>query len=552
MKLSAILTLALLASPYLLFIGGSANPSNLWAGITPPALFSTTNLYTTVTAAITSLTAMSATVTVASSSAIWTIVAPAVTAIAQANIANFNTLTQNLNTHNTFLSNCNNADSNYKRKYKYLNVTLTQMITNPTIPSMYNAILPSINQTNFLVANMTLLNTYFSGNLTQLGGLTFNLVNTSNFLFGQLSQINANMANSLSSDLSMYGAQLNQYMATQTPILNNAASMATSYTNNAVTLMANYPASVPIYLNQLLSAKSNSMNAVMASINSLTSTLTTLNNNYPSLFLANQTTLLSSVDSMVASSITALNNLMAGTATSSTSSYTFLLNQLYTANNYILAIQNNLPYMNAELLYSQRLLNWAFNKTQYDMINLLNYQMMWTTSIANLLTQFDNLIISENHFLNELSNPPAPNAFNLVTSTYIIGAWNSDIAANFPGGLTTDQASRLKVYSFLICPYSNNPTGGFTPTSSFRVSTLNSDTTYSFEAYMGYSVSTTAPNLGIMGYIAVSDPLASSTFLSINVEYVSTAVAGTTTGAGSSSSNTNLPTSFTPMFVPAF
>lgn len=537
MKIATLLTVVFMTAHPFLSLGGAAGPNNVMQGLTPPSLFNTTSTYTAITSANACLTALLASVSVNSTSAVYACVTSAVTAIANTDIANFNTLSASINGYNSLLSTVSNADSNYKKKYAALNVTLTQRIKFPVVPNLYNNIVPNITSVNVLVANMSATNGNISSNLTSLAGMSFNFVAQTNILFTNLSATNAQLANSLSTDLSFYANNLTQYLAQQIPLLNAAAAQVAVLVANVATLMVNYPASVPIYLNQILAAKVAYLNTVAASITTLIASLSAYNTDYPNNFSNNQTALLASVNTIVTANSTALNTLMGASATS----YSTILAAVYALNNRINAVLINLPFLNAELFYSQRLLTWAQTKVEYDITNLLNYQMVWSSSIFNLFTQFDNLIIGENHFYNELQNAPS-NSFALTTSTYNLGLWNADLNTNFPNGLSADQSARLTTYSFLIAPYNQN----FNAQAILRISSQNLDISYGFEAYLGWAIT----SQGIMGYVAVSDPLAASGLLSINVEY---AVPITGSFAVSQIATTNYgiatQTGFTPLFV---
>ena len=537
MKIATLFIVVFMTANPFLSLGGAAGTNNVMLGLTPPSLFSTTSTYTAITSANACLAALLASVSVTSTSAVYACVTPAVTAIANTDLANFNTLSASINGYNSLLSTVSNADSNYKKKYAALNVTLTQRIKFPVVPNLYNNIVPSITSVNVLVANMSATNGNISSNLTSLAGMSFNFVAQTNILFANLGATNAQLANSLSTDLSFYANNLTQYLAQQTPLLNAAAAQVAALVANVATLMVNYPASVPIYLNQILAAKVASLNTAAASITTLIASLSTYNAQYPNNFSNNQTDLLASVNTIVSANSAALNTLMSASATS----YSTILAAVYALNNQINAVLINLPYLNAELFYSQRLLNWAQTKVEYDITNLLNYQMVWSSSIYNLFTQFDNLIIGENHFYNELQNAPS-NSFALVTSTYNLGIWTADQNANFPNGLSADQSARLTTYSLLIAPYNQN----FNAQAILRISSQNLDISYGFEAYIGWAIT----NQGIMGYVAVSDPLAASGLLSINIEYA-TPITGSFAVSQIATTNYGIATQtgFTPMFV---
>ena len=538
MKIATLLTIVFFTTHPTLSLGGSAQPNNLMQGLTPSALFNTTATYIQITAANTCLTALLATVSVGSSTDVYNCVSTAVSFIASATLTNFNTLSAGINNYNSLLSSVSNADSTYKKKYNALNATLTQRIKVPVVPNLYNNIVPNINAVNLLVANMSVVDRFIAGNLTALAATSYNFVGLSNNLMAQLSGINANLANSLANDLSSYGNNLSTFLNTQTPLLNAAANQVSSSVTNAAQLMANYVLSVPNYLNQILNAKLANLNAVSTNITNLSTILLNFNTNYNQVFLLNQTALLGSFSNIVAGNISSLTNLMSNAA----SSYNTILSSVTTLNNQINAILINLPFLNAELFYSQRLLVWAISKTEYDITNLLNYQMVWSSSVSNLFTQFDNYIIAENHFLNELPGNLV-NGFNLISSTYNLGLWTLDSNANFPGTLTADQSSRCTTFSFLIAPFNN----GFTFSSNFSVSTQNLDISYSFEAYLGYTVTAN----GIMGYVAVSDALAASGLLSINIEWVSASI-GTSAVSAVGQFYGSAPTVFNPIFTTAF
>ena len=531
-----IASILILVSP-LYSIGGSAPANTLNSGNVPTIAYSVSAFNTTMQTAITCLTALVSSVTYTSTSSVWACSTPAVTAIANLYIANYQVINGGLNAYASLLSAVNIKDTNYRRNYTNFVNIITARVNKPVVIGMYNMLLPQIIQINQTAGNLTGINQFIGQNFTFLVQQNLTFVQNTSTLQSRISNQNAN--NSQQAVLSFLNSSivLTNNLLSQQQILNDQIAQTLQYSNNVNIWMNDYSLGAKLYLDFLLNDKINNMNKSVIKINNNRDALNSQADAYPHSMLNNTANIFNSWDSMLAANQTTINNAF----TNTTSNLQALLSSSYALNGQMQAIQLSTPFLQSELNYAQSLFNWGISKTEYDIVNLQNYMVFLTTQFANILQQFDSCIIAENHFYNQFTAAPT-NSFGLINAVYTLGTWTTDLAANFPGGLTSDQALRVSVYSYLI-PYNS----AFTSSSIVRINYFGNDMNFGYEFYLGYSIST----LGVSCWVAVSDPILSSGDLTFSVEYaipITGSLAVSQIGATTRGYANNI--NFSPLYVP--
>lgn len=506
MKQASIVTiLALMIQATISPFAAQAGSDNSFGGLIAVPLFSATSFYASITASIASLTAIASSVDVTTTQSLYTILSNFVTTFANNEINLFMSLSNDANTWNQFYSTVKNSDDNYKRKYAFWNATLNNLTTINPLLTQFKLTQPNITAANGLVANMTVLDLYIFNNLTMLINNVFGYEVKTNQTLAQLTSLNSQLALNLALDENNSNNLLLQnFQNLQLPI-GPVVNQLILQVNQFSSYMQNYTLGVLAYLNSIVQGGISNIQNYNGQVNSISGQI----NNFGSAFSQNISilgnTLIVNLNNMVNANVSELNAIFGQQLTN----YNSLWAQVNTLNGIIQGVSNNLPLFNQNLNWGNQLLNWAMSKVNYDFTNIMNYQLMYTNAINNIFQSFDSMIVAENHFNDNILAGPV-RSFALYSATYVYGTWTPSVSANFPNGLTNDQAQRLTVWTTDVLIFDSV----ITSANITRVTLQNFDINYAFEGHLGYVIDST----GIHAYVAVSDPIASSGLLQINVE----------------------------------
>lgn len=484
----------------------SARPSdNSFSGLVVTSAFTTTPLYTTLTTAISSLTGLSATVDVTTSPSVYAILSPVVLALANSNIGTFQALNNNLNTWNTFFAQTRNANANYINRYNQWSAALNNLTQSIPLVAQYNQTLPNLTIVTGFVKNMSDTDFSIFNVYNQFLNKYFEFNQTTNFVLSQLTSLNSQLSIQLAADESFYNNQLMLNFNLLSQPVGQMINQVVQPINQLAVYMANYQAGVPLYLNNMVGVGLNNIQNSNTQIQNIITQINTFLGVYQSNMTTLTSTLVGNINTQVTNNVNAFNTYMS----TAPNQYNILWGSVNTVNGILTGMVSRLPFMTLELQWAGALLNWAMTKVSYDFTNLLNTQMMYTTSINNILQSFDSLVVAGNHFNDNLLPGPV-GSFQVYSGLYTYGVWNLDVAANFPGGLNPAQTSRCQVYSWPLIVWN----AVVTANNITRITVQNLDINYAFEAYLGYVSNST----GIYAYVAVSDPVAASGLLQVNVQ----------------------------------
>lgn len=483
------------------------NADNSLTGLSPAVAFNMTAFYNVTIANIASLTALNTVaVTVSAASSLYTILSNMTQTMGVYDVANFNTFTAHNNMWNQFFSTVKQFDDSFKRRYAAWTNNLNTRLNAQRVITMYNALLPNITVVNAMVGNITVTDLSFNNNMTIFNNNFWAIQMSVNQTLNAIANLNTFSQQVLSNEIFNINNNLSAFVQNQTSRINPILDALVAQINTYASYITNYTLGVQSYLGSIVQTGLNNI----INHHTLVTNITTLVNTFATGFPQNITNITdnitSALNTLTTNNVNELTGIFAATATS----YNTLWHNVNTLNGLIQGMAYNLPLLVSEFNWANQLLAWAQSKANYDFTNLLNYQLIFTAQINNLLASFDSMIIAENHF-NDNILPTPVNAFAFFSSTFTFGQWTLDVAANFPGSLTTAQAARCVVYSTVVFTFNT----AITNSNITAVTMQNLDPSYSSEAYMGYLVNSTA----VYGYVAVADPIATSGLLQINVEF---------------------------------